>query len=110
VVAGAQASERSDIYSLGKVLGQLAPEFTHIASVCCATSPEKRPASAEEVLAALARPSGRKRPLWPVLLAVALVLFAAIAIALALLLPRPDEVKSLFEDAVRTVRDAAIVS
>ena len=65
VVAGARASELSDIYSLGKVLGRLSQEFSHIASVCCASTPEKRPASAEEVLTAITRPSGRKRLRWP---------------------------------------------
>lgn len=55
VLRGGSADARSDIYSLGRILFELSDRFTRLALRCTETQPEKRPASAEEVKAALLR-------------------------------------------------------
>ena len=71
VLRGEAADARSDIFSLGRILFEVSDRYTPLALRCMERRPEKRPASAEEVKAALLRP--RRTWLWWVLAALALV-------------------------------------
>ena len=102
VVAGGPADQQSDIYSLGKVLLSLGGEFQQVAASCCEPDPRKRPTDADEVLKALEY--GKKRnPLPAVLIAASLIAAAAL---LAVVTGRHDEIKELFESAVRITNQA----
>lgn len=102
VVAGGPADQQSDIYSLGKVLLSLGGEFQQVAASCCEPDPRKRPTDADEVLKALEY--GKKRnPLPAVLIAASLIAAAAL---LTVVTGRHDEIKDLFESAVRLTNQA----
>ena len=102
VVAGGPADQQSDIYSLGKVLLSLGGEFQQVAASCCEPDPRKRPTDADEVLKALEY--GKKRNPLPVIL-IAASLIAAAAL-LTVVTGRHDEIKDLFESAVRLTNQA----
>ena len=102
VVAGGPADQQSDIYSLGKVLISLGGEFQQVAASCCEPDPRKRPTDADEVLKALEY--GKKRNPLPVIL-IAASLIAAAAL-LTVVTGRHDEIKDLFESAVRLTNQA----
>ena len=55
VLRGEPADARSDIFSLGRILFEVSDRYTALALRCMDRRPEKRPASAEEVKAALLR-------------------------------------------------------
>lgn len=71
VLRGEPADARSDIFSLGRILFELSDRYTPLALRCIDRRPEKRPASADEVKAALLRPSHRW--IWWAIAALALV-------------------------------------
>ena len=71
VLRGEPADARSDIFSLGRILFEVSDRYTPLALHCMDRRPEKRPASAEEVKAALLKP--RLAWLWWVLAGAALV-------------------------------------
>ena len=71
VLRGDPADARSDIFSLGRILFEVSDRYTALALRCMDRRPEKRPASAEEVKAALLKP--RWTWLWWVLAGAALV-------------------------------------
>ena len=103
VLAGEAAQARSDIFSLGRMLQQMGPEFSRIARKCTASAPSARYSSAEEVRHALESHRSMPRLLIPALLLAALIGLWAI-------LHRPDPVRTLFLDAVEQVRQTAMPS
>ena len=102
VVAGGPADQQSDIYSLGKVLLSLGGEFQQVAASCCEQDPKKRPADADEVLKAL-ETRKKRNPLPVILIAASLIAAAAL---LTVVTGRHDEIKDLFESAVRLTNQA----
>lgn len=82
VAAGGAADVRSDIWSLGAVLGEMTSRHKRVISKCTRVQPSRRFRSAAEVKEALLA-----RPLWPWLVLTA----AAIAAIAALWLHRPSE-------------------
>ena len=82
VLAGQIADQRSDIYSLGKVLMRMTSRHKGVLARCTNGNPAKRYASAEKLKAALLR----KQRIWPLLLVVLL----AVGIAVLALRPSPD--------------------
>ena len=79
VLAGSTADARSDIYSLGLVIGSLSDRHKAVVRKCCESNPQARYASVAEVKEALHR---RKR-IWPWLLAAVV----AVGIVIAALWP-----------------------
>jgi serine/threonine protein kinase len=77
VQAGGKSDIRSDIWSLGKVLGLMSLRHKAVVRKCTMSDPEKRYQSVAEVRDALS-----VRPIWPFIAAV-----AVLAAALVLLLP-----------------------
>ncbi len=102
VVAGGPADQQSDIYSLGKVLLSLGGEFQQVAASCCEPDPRKRPTDADEVLKAL-ETRKKRNPLPVILIAASLIAAAAL---LTVVTGRHDEIKDLFESAVRLTNQA----
>ncbi len=102
VVAGCPADQQSDIYSLGKVLLSLGGEFQQVAASCCEPDPRKRPTDADEVLKAL-ETRKKRNPLPVILIAASLIAAAAL---LTVVTGRHDEIKDLFESAVRLTNQA----
>ena len=82
VLAGQIADQRSDIYSLGKVLMRMTSRHKGVLARCTNGNPAKRYASAEKLKAALLR----KQRIWPLLLVVLL----AVGIAVLALRPSPE--------------------
>lgn len=80
VLAGGNADARSDIYSLGLVIGSLSDRHKVVVRKCCESNPQSRYASVAEVKEAL----HRRIRIWPWLLAAAVV---AVGIAIAALWP-----------------------
>ena len=105
VLAGGVADERSDIYSLGKIIGQAGPAFSRIARRCTAADPARRPSSAEQVAAGLAGGARAGALKW--LAAVAVV---AVVLATWLYLRDKSSADQLFMDAVQQVRQSATTS
>ena len=70
--AGEPVDQRSDIYSLGKILGEMSPRFRKISSKCCEPDPDKRYRNAAEVKAAIGR-SGQ----WVISLVILMVTLTA---------------------------------
>ena len=93
VVAGKQADQSSDIYSLGKVLFRLGEEFQQVAAYCCAPDPKSRPANANEILKTLE--SGKRRNPAPAILIAAFLVAAAVL--LAAVTGSHDEIKEILE-------------
>lgn len=67
LTAGKNADSRTDIYSLGVIIGQMNSHLAHqdrrlarVAKWCSAEDPAQRPPSASEVLKSLQRPSSRR--------------------------------------------------
>jgi hypothetical protein len=87
---------------LGKVLLSLGGEFQQVAASCCEPDSRKRPTDADEVLKALEYGKKRK-PLPAVLIAASLIAAAAL---LTVVTGRHDEIKDLFESAVRLTNQA----
>jgi len=71
VLRGEPADVRSDIFSLGRILFEVSDRYTPLALRCMDRRPEKRPASADEVKAAILRP--RRNWAWWVIAALVLV-------------------------------------
>lgn len=105
VLAGGVADERSDIYSLGKIIGQAGPAFSRIARRCTVADPARRPSSAELVAASLADGSKAEALKW-----VAFAAIAVIALATWLYLRDKGSAGQLFMDAVQQVRQSATIS
>ena len=97
VLAGEAAQARSDIFSLGRIMQQMGPDFSRIARKCTEVDPSARYSSAEEVRHALESRRSMPRLLAPVFLLVVLI-------GLWAFLHRPDPVRALFLDAVEQVR------
>lgn len=103
VLEGGPAGVRSDIYSLGRIMMQMAPSFSRIARKCTTWDAGRRYPSAAEVRADIGR-MGKKRSLSIALQIAAL----AAAVALGLFFLRKDPVEQLFMDTVEQVREASI--
>ena len=73
-LAGGTVDERSDIYSLGKVLPLISTRFKHIARRCCAKDPKKRYQSVNQVKRRIATTRSRQLFLQGVIFALFLLL------------------------------------
>lgn len=70
--AGKTVDQRSDIYSLGKILGEMSPRFRKISSKCCEPDPDKRYRNAAEVKTAIG-----KKGQWLLTIAILMVTLLA---------------------------------
>ena len=102
---------RCDIFSLGKIIGELAPAYGKIVRKCTAADIENRYADALEVKEAIATYSNRKNTYT---IAATIILAIAIAASLALYFTERNSAKAidtLFKDAgnaiIETGREAA---
>ncbi len=108
VLEGRAADARSDIYSLGRIMQEMGPEFSRIARKCTESDPSKRYGDAEEIRRDLMETPKRHRRLLGL---IPIILFLAVAITgLWLSLHHPDPVEQLFHDAFEQVRNAATPS
>lgn len=104
VKSGGMAEARSDIYSLGRIMQQMGPEFSAIARKCSAKDIDKRYPSAEAVKRDLEKMRITRRPVSFVIIS----LLVAAGIAAALFFKRDDPVENLFLEAVEQVRQASM--
>lgn len=114
VLRGEPADARSDLFSLGRILFELSDRYTTLALKCMDRRPEKRPASADEVKAALLRP--RRNWIW---WATATLVLVASVLAGGYLFDRnaqkaeepapaesPVDIDGLFEEVSTQILDA----
>lgn len=104
VASGGEATIRSDIFSLGRIISEILPSRKDVSDKCMKDDPLERYALVEEVKAAL---ESRRRSWWKILLSSAVLLGAVLML---LWLPgrgRRDEDSGMFRKAVSLVRDSA---
>lgn len=105
VVNGGAADIRTDIWAVGRVLGELAGGHRAVLKRACANKPEARFQHIAEFKEALLKPSGR-----PWIYIVAATVVSAVGIGLALTGPRGDSEPSRPETIVaESVDSAALV-
>lgn len=110
VVSGGDASIRSDIYSLGRIIQEILPSRSGISDKCLKEQPSERYASVDEVKAALESP---RRSWMKILTSVAALIIVFLAIWALLRFSENDAQETgsgMFREAVSLVKEAASTS
>lgn len=102
VIRGEEGNARSDIYSLGRIIGQMGPAFQRVARRCTAEDPDKRYASAEDLRRDLEKSRHAR-----ILAGITGAAGFGLLLLLGFLALRPDPVQQLFEESAGQVRQAA---
>lgn len=105
LLAGEEADLRADIYSLGKILQELAPRYRNVIRRCLSVRKEDRYDNAAEVREAILL-SDRRRAVLSYTVA-AILLLAAALFAFSARRPGPADIDRLFEQAEQAVGAAA---
>lgn len=100
-----EIDNRTDIYSLGRLLELCGPAYKSVASKCTQQQPGKRFASAEEVKAALLRGGNRRFTIAPIVLS-AIILLALLAWHLLFYDDISDTVDKIFCGVGQKIIDA----
>ncbi|MBR1490661.1 MAG: serine/threonine protein kinase [Bacteroidales bacterium] len=106
VVAGGDASVRSDIFSLGRIIQEILPSRLDVSDRCLKDNPSERFSSADEVKAALESGRRKRGTILPAVIVLLAVLLAAWSFW-----RRPEKASlpadsGLFREALSLVREA----
>lgn len=103
LLEGKKSDVRSDIYSLGKVIGQISPRYRSIIRRCCKQNPDERFLSVADVRKAIIKRDSGMSWLLPVALAA-----AAVVVVLLLINRKGEEEPAAKSVAEVTVKDQAV--